>query len=132
DQKRARFRPFDGADVAFGEKNVFRAQAQRAAAGQHGVTRVDGEVQQNLVNLRGVGLNGPEVARHVFVEHDRLGKTRLHDIADIAQQVLHLREAEAAAAPVGKAENLPHEGGTALGAFFEDVEHAQILGGSGA
>ena len=56
-------------------RHVARADGERAAVG-HGVARIDGQVDDHLVELRLVGLDVPEVAAGQDLELDLLAQAR--------------------------------------------------------
>jgi len=109
------------------EDGVFAAQRESAAVG-HGVAGVDGEVEEDLVDLGGVGLDGPEVGGDVVVEGDRFREGFLNERGDVAEEVFDLDDAVAAVGAVGEAEDLADEGGAAFGAFFEGGDEADVVG----
>lgn len=110
-----------------GENDVFGAKEQGAAL-RHGVAGVDGEVQEDLMNLGGVRLDGPEIGRDVVVENDRFRKSFLDERGDVAQEVFDLDDAMTAIGAVSEAEDLADESGAAFGAFLESGDHADIAG----
>lgn len=57
----------------FGQSDVFGGKGEGAAVG-HRIPGVDGEIEQHLVQLRGVGLHGPEIGRDILRNEDVLGK----------------------------------------------------------
>ena len=91
-------------------------------AARHRIPRVHAEVHEDLVELREVPLDGPEVPGGIRVELDGPWKCLPHDVLDLPHQVpdLHLRVITRGAA--GEAEDLLHDAGPPLGGRPDDVE----------
>src|SRR5208282_5509721 len=72
------------ARVSFVENRVSHVNAQFATV-RHGVTRVDTEIQQDLLELRRVADDGPEVIVGMKFKHDRFGESFVNDLFDFAR-----------------------------------------------
>jgi hypothetical protein len=108
------------------QEAVFGAQPERAAVG-HGVAGVDAEVEEHLVDLGGVGHDGPEVAREARPRSDVLREALIRHAQRLLEEVLDLDSCCYGARPVGEREDLAHELDAALGALLKGRDDPQVL-----
>jgi len=64
------------AHILRGERDVLRRE-HKAAARRHRVARIDAEVHQHLVKLRGIADDRPELGRRVLADADGAGNVSL-------------------------------------------------------
>ena len=98
------------------EDEVFGAEAEDAAA-EHGIAGVDAEIEEDLVNLGGVGGVGPGVGADIFFVGDVFREGLAVDGREIFDEVLEVDLAEFAADALGKVEDLSDEAGARWALF---------------
>ena len=107
--------------------DVLRADGERAARG-HGVARVDAEIQQDLVELRGVAVHGPQIGRKRGLDVDVSREGLRHDFGEFVHEMLRLNEDPLAFHAAREGEHLLHDASAALAAALDDVEHLLGVG----
>ena len=113
------------AHVRFFKPRVLRENGQGAAVG-HRVPRVDAEIEQHLMNLRGVAVNRPEVRIDVLLKLNRLGKRLANHFLQVRQKVPELNEFVLALNAASKGKDLLHQLGAAPGAAVEHIKHVPV------
>ena len=91
---------------------------QGPAAG-HGVAGVDGEVDQDLLDLAGVGGDGGQVAGQVGGELDVLAEGPLEQLADVGDEVVEVQDAGLDDFPAGEGQQLAGQPGGAFGGLLD-------------
>ena len=99
----------------FGEHDIGGAKGEYSTA-RHGIAGVDAQVQQGLIQLRGVAQNRPQVVRHAGFNFDVLGEGLGGEVFHRGEQVPRLQGCALAFDSTGERQHLPDDGGAALGA----------------
>src|SRR6266436_9304628 len=85
------FQPRPLVCARFIKQNVFRLYGKDSSV-WHGVARINGEIEEYLVELSGVSHYRPEIFLFVNFEGDRLGKGFTNNSADLCNNIARLDE----------------------------------------
>ena len=86
------------------------------------VAGIDGEVEEDLVNLGGIAGNQPQIAGRVRVPLDVFRKGVARELLDFPDDVSQVERGMAAFFPTGEGQHLPNHRGTAFGGGFDQAE----------
>ena len=87
----------------------------QVAAARHGVTRVDGEVDQDLPDLAGIGQHAAQVGGQVVGQLDVLTEGAAQQVQYLGDQVVEVQHARLDNVAAGEGEQLASEPGGPLG-----------------
>ena len=105
--------------------STFSALKRDAAALRHGVARVHAEVEQHLVQLRGIAQHRPKVGRKIRLDVDVARESLRHDLGQLADEMLELEQHALAFHAARKGEHLLDDARAAFRAALDDVQHLQ-------
>ena len=106
---------------------VLESKGQLAAGG-HGIAGIDGEIEENLMELRVVANDVPEFFGRIDFKLNGLGKSLVHELFDFVGNFPHVQRHAFAFCHAAKGEDLFHQLCAALGAVIQTGQQMREFG----
>jgi len=99
---------------------------------RHGVAGVDTQVEQHLVDLRGIGVQPPQFRRDLHAHLDVLGEGAADEAAELLHQASEIDDLAVAIEAAGEGQHLADQAGAAGGARRHHIKQRPVFLGTAA